>query len=151
MSAESFIFFFRLLVFTMILNSSMKTLTISENFSESHIKSCVLASFPAIGRFSPVFTPYWMLEKSAKMYRRLWNNFLDHRQLSYQYQKAGKSSLKKVSVRIFRIIVFVEACKNFKFNCLHNKASQNLKAIGAYSDSTGTDIHNHIVTQSLQE
>jgi hypothetical protein len=115
----------------MILFSSVKTL--SENFSESRIKSSVLASFPAIGRFSPLFTPHWMLEKSAKMYRRLRNNFHDHGQLSEQfrvigeYLKARKSSLKKVSVRIFGIIVFIEADKKFKFNCLHNKASQNLK------------------------
>jgi hypothetical protein len=52
----------------MILLSSVKTLTNSEDFSECRIKGSVLASFPAIGRFSPVFTPYWMLEKSAKMY-----------------------------------------------------------------------------------
>jgi hypothetical protein len=47
-----------------------KTLTgtNSEDGYESRIKISIPASFPAIGRFSPVFIPYWMQEKSAKMY-----------------------------------------------------------------------------------
>jgi hypothetical protein len=49
-----------------ILLSSKKALTYSEDCSESPIKIYVLASFPAIGRFSPVFSPYWKQEKSAK-------------------------------------------------------------------------------------
>jgi hypothetical protein len=44
-----------------------KHLLLPEDFSESRIKISVLTSFPAINRFSPVFTPsYWMQEKSAK-------------------------------------------------------------------------------------
>jgi hypothetical protein len=51
-----------------ILPSSTKTLTNTEDCSESRIKISVPASIPAIGRLSPVFIPYWMQEKSAKMY-----------------------------------------------------------------------------------
>jgi hypothetical protein len=46
----------------------MKTLTHDEDCSKSRIKILVLASFPAIGQFAPVFTPYWMQKKSTKMY-----------------------------------------------------------------------------------
>jgi hypothetical protein len=51
-------------------------------------------------------------------------------------KKDGTSSLKTVSVRIFRITlvsVLMEASKNFKFTFLH----KNLKTIGAHSESTG--------------
>jgi hypothetical protein len=84
-----------------ILLSSKKAFTNSENCSESPIKIYVLASFPAIGRFSPVFFPYRNQEKSAKC--------TFHQRLSEQtgsqaafgtivsavcgYQKAGTSSL----------------------------------------------------------
>jgi hypothetical protein len=47
--------------------SFTKILTYSENFSENLIKNYVPASILAIGRFSPVFTPSWMQEKSTKM------------------------------------------------------------------------------------
>ncbi len=46
----------------------MKTLTNSEDCSESRIKMYVLASFPATGRFSPMLPPIKMQEKSAKIF-----------------------------------------------------------------------------------
>ncbi len=49
-----------------MLLSSLKTLTNSEDCSESRIKISVSASFPAIGRFSTVYKPYWMQENSRK-------------------------------------------------------------------------------------
>jgi hypothetical protein len=46
----------------------MKTITNSEDFSESRIKMYVLASFPATGRFSPMIPPLKMQEKSGKKF-----------------------------------------------------------------------------------
>jgi hypothetical protein len=71
------------------------------------------------------------------------NDFQNHWRLAEQlfrasggYQKVGTSSLKSVSVRIFRlslVSVLIEASKNFKFNFL----PKNFKTIGAYSESSG--------------
>jgi hypothetical protein len=55
--------------------SSLEKLTKSEDFSESHIKHFVPVAFPETGRFSSVFIPYWMQEKSAKMYMSLFGDF----------------------------------------------------------------------------
>jgi hypothetical protein len=47
----------------------MKTLTNSEDCSESCIRIYVPASFPAIGRFSPLFTSYWMQDGFRNNFR----------------------------------------------------------------------------------
>jgi hypothetical protein len=82
----------------------MKTLINSEDLFKKLHQIPVPAPFPAIGRFSPVFTLLLDAVKIRKMYiGGFHNNFQDHRRLSEQmlrvirgYQKAGANSLKRV-------------------------------------------------------
>jgi hypothetical protein len=48
--------------------ASMKTLTHSEDCSESRITISEPASLSVIGRFSPVSIPHFMQEKSLELY-----------------------------------------------------------------------------------
>ncbi len=99
-----------------VLLSSMKTISNlnSEDCSKSRIKISVTASFPAIGRFSPVFSLIGCRKikvcENVHFIGGFQNNLQDHRRISEQlfrsiggYQKTGRSSLKRVSIRIFRI------------------------------------------------
>jgi hypothetical protein len=109
--------------------SSMKILTTSEIVPKAESKFLFWFPFLLLVDFSSV-CPYWMQEKPLK-----WT-FL--RRLSKQlfrtkgwYQKAGTSSHKRVSVRIFKM---TKCChrnygKNFKFNFIHNKALQTFKPL----------------------
>jgi hypothetical protein len=74
--------------------------TNSEDCSESRIKISVQASFCAIGRFYPVFTPYWMqareIRENLHFIGGFRKNFQNRRRLSEQlvrviggYKKAG--------------------------------------------------------------
>ncbi len=101
-------------------------------------KFSVLASFPAIGHFSPVFTTYIECRKNPlKCTFKLAafgtifgftgdfrNNYL------YQWPESERRNnlTEEGSVRIFRIVsVVIEASKNLKLNFVHNKASQKFE------------------------
>ncbi len=102
-----------------LLLSSMKTLIESEDYSESRIKNSVPASFPAIGRFSPVYNPYWMQEnpRTCTCHWRVSEQFSD----SEAACGTIGNSHRWVSERPNNLSEEGLSSKNFKLKFLHKQ------------------------------
>ena len=82
-----------------ILLASLKTLTDSENCSESRIKFLFRLSFPLIGNFFLAYIHSRLSEKFSELQAGFETTFKG----TGGYQKAGTSSLKKVTGMNFKI------------------------------------------------
>jgi hypothetical protein len=77
----------------------LKTLTNSKSCPESRIKFLFMLSFALIGQFSLVYIHSRLSEQFSKSQAGFGTNFKD----TGGYQKAGTSSLKRVTGRNFTI------------------------------------------------